>query len=372
MTSHPSQEELFTLRHLAEQAQNPNADVQQIYEHLSRTMQDMQALRAELHSVQTQSQNGSLQSLTSAIQTFATQHAEVMAASQQQQAQVQNILDHLAFRGNVAAPRVQVPSPLQPKFNGTSSVMPLIEFQSKLITASKRYPEALATDKSRINYALQSMEGPPALFFAPFVNGTAEDSDGMLESYDAFITILDEMYGDQSSVDEINHKLTRLRQTGPMSDYVSQFRVLAARSGWNEPALLSRFKDGLSHEVRSLLTANAHLLTTLRETQNAAILAYQNIQNRNRFQRSPQNQSQQPHRRTPAFHSASSVGPSPMEVDAIKTKHISAEEKQRRRENNLCLYCGGKDHYNADCPVKKARLAAVTIFQERDSENDQA
>src|SRR5258706_12967765 len=32
---------------------------------------------------------------------------------------------------------------------------------------------------------------------------------------------------------------------------------------------------------------------------------------------------------------------------------ISKEEKQRWRENNLCLYCGLAGHWAANCPFKK-------------------
>jgi hypothetical protein len=56
-----------------------------------------------------------------------------------------------------------------------------------------------------------------------------------------------------------------------------------------------------------------------------------------------------------------------MELDALKVKHITAEEKQRRRDNGLCLYCGGDNHFASACPAKKARLAAVTVDPENES-----
>lgn len=53
--------------------------------------------------------------------------------------------------------------------------------------------------------------------------------------------------------------------------------------------------------------------------------------------------------------------------DAVRVRKISTEEKQRRREQNLCLY-GGKNHFASDCPIKKTQLAVVTM----DSENKSA
>ncbi|KAF9281008.1 hypothetical protein BGZ68_006900 [Mortierella alpina] len=56
-----------------------------------------------------------------------------------------------------------------------------------------------------------------------------------------------------------------------------------------------------------------------------------------------------------------------MDLDHIGVKHITAEEKQRRREKNLCLYCGSSNHFAGDCPVKKARFTAVTVASKNES-----
>ncbi len=43
----------------------------------------------------------------------------------------------------------------------------------------------------------------------------------------------------------------------------------------------------------------------------------------------------------------------PMQVGRA---HLSREEKERRRSQGLCLYCGAAGHVAAQCPVKaKAR-----------------
>ncbi|KAG0042824.1 hypothetical protein BGZ83_012138 [Gryganskiella cystojenkinii] len=272
----PTEEELFTLRHSAEQAQKANPDREQILHHLNRMMEDVQNLRTDLQS--SQPQTSSLQSLTSAIQTLAAQNAKQMANASHYQAQIQSALEHLTLRLNAATRFL----------------------------------------KSRIRYSRNPTN---------------------VNVYDTSTSVLDEMYGDQNSIEEINHKLTRLRQTGSVSDYIALFRALASRSGWNDPALLSHFKDGLSHEVRVIPTANPHMLTTLRDTRSSALTAYQNSHSRNRFQRPHQTNGHQPPRRhhIPGSVPSSSSGSGPMEVDAIKFKHITAEEKQRCRDNNLCL-----------------------------------
>ena len=391
MSNHPNEQELFTLRALAEQAQNPNADVQNIMHHLQSNMEAVNVLQQQIGSLQaivhdqaqTQAQdpNGAdttpVVSLTAAIQALAAQQLEQQRHQQEYQSSIQLILDRLSHRG--ASSRPHVPMPLTPKYKGDDGDMSFAEFKSKLTTSFARFSDSLHTDQEKINYALQSMEGPPAVYFAPYVNGEAEDLDGFLVSFPTFLATMDSMYGDQHHADEVNHKLARIRQTGPMSEYISKFRTLSARSGWNEPALLARFKEGLSDDVKSLLTAQLHALTSLRDAQAAATTAYQNHQARARTQRATSRTQVSfpnwPRRNHAPASTSSAAAPAPsapsagpMDLDHMRVKHITAEEKQRRREKNLCLYCGGNNHFAGECPVKKARLAAVTI----DSENESA
>ncbi|KAF9176129.1 hypothetical protein BGZ50_001703, partial [Haplosporangium sp. Z 11] len=189
---------------------------------------------------------------------------------------VQLVLERLSQRSHQS--RAPIPPALSPKFKGEDGDMTFAEFRSKLYTQFLRFPESLSSDEERVNYALQSMEGPPAQYFAPYVNGEVPDDEGILLSYPAFTNVLEEMYGDQYTLEEVQHKLNRLRQTGSMSEYLTKFRVLSARSGWNEDALLFKFKNSLSDDVKNILTPQWHTLTTLRAARAAANTAYQNLQ----------------------------------------------------------------------------------------------
>jgi hypothetical protein len=48
-------------------------------------------------------------------------------------------------------------------------------------------------------------------------------------------------------------------------------------------------------------------------------------------------------------------GTIPMELDASRRNGITPEERQRRKDDNLCLYCGSPEHYNATCPLRPNR-----------------
>src|SRR6202022_1354180 len=54
----------------------------------------------------------------------------------------------------------------------------------------------------------------------------------------------------------------------------------------------------------------------------------------------------------PAGTVAGYHGPAPMDLSAVKGKKITPEERKRRREGGLCMYCGDSRHFAASCPRK--------------------
>ncbi|KAF8902680.1 hypothetical protein BGZ58_006665, partial [Dissophora ornata] len=52
MSNNPTEQELFTMRALAEQTENPHADVQQIMHHLQANMEAMSHLQHQVTSLQ--------------------------------------------------------------------------------------------------------------------------------------------------------------------------------------------------------------------------------------------------------------------------------------------------------------------------------
>jgi hypothetical protein len=55
-------------------------------------------------------------------------------------------------------------------------------------------------------------------------------------------------------------------------------------------------------------------------------------------------------------------GPAPMDLSALTGRKIIPEERKRRREGGLCMYCGDSRHFAASCPRKlKATSGQVEI-----------
>ncbi|KAF8903962.1 hypothetical protein BGZ58_006550, partial [Dissophora ornata] len=173
MSINPTEQELFIMRALAEQAENPHADVQQIMHHPQVNMEAMSHLQHQVTSLQAvvqdqaqssanaqaQSSSAPITSLSAALESLATHQLEQQQMQQSYQTNLQHVLDRLSQRSAVGNSRSPIPLPLSPKFKGPEGDTTFAEFKSKLNTSFARFPDSLHTDQERVNYALQSMEG---------------------------------------------------------------------------------------------------------------------------------------------------------------------------------------------------------------------
>src|SRR5690606_91248 len=142
--------------------------------------QQVGSLQAQIQQLQAQQAhqadpNAPLVTLGAAIESLVAAQREQQQAQQAHQSSVQVFLERLSRRATQASPRSHVPMPHSTKFTGPEGDLSFVEFKAQLKTAVSRFPEALATDKDKINFALQSMSGAPVLYFAPYVNGDVTD-----------------------------------------------------------------------------------------------------------------------------------------------------------------------------------------------------
>ena len=373
------QQQSNLLNNMHQHVNNPNADPAEVLTTLHNILNVMDARSNSLSAHYSQASR--LSSLSDAVNIVQAQNQESFNQQTAMISSMQEVVQRLCEQANVPTDhstngpkRVHVPHPFTPAFNGDAKVLSFRAFKAKLSVVFQRFASAFETDVQCVNYALSCMTGPPLEHFAPMFNGEVEDVEGLFENYEAFMEAIDAAYGDRLSIQEAEDKIRFLRQKGTMQEYVSEFATLQSRVRWNVPALVSQFKFGLSEPVRALLQNQWHSLTTMKEVIEAATTAYQNLrvggfrrpvngqhpwQRPNQFNKTPQNHS--PRTSPPA--AAATPGPNDMELGAIRGP-LTDQEKERRRKERLCMYCGKANHFAASCPNKRPPRVGFSGIEE--------
>jgi len=162
-------------------------------------------------------------------------------------------------------------------------------------------------------------------------------------------------------LDPVKHardKLHPLMQTSSVRDYTAQFRQLAAIiTNMAESEKLDRYIRGLKTRTRGHVELKepttfdeACRLAEMIDVTNDRIFANANA-NSNSSNRSNYHSVRVPRRNDPE----------PMDLNAIsepkekpKFKKLTPEEKEKRRRDGLCLYCGSDKHQLDACPLRKS------------------
>ncbi|KAG1964568.1 retrotransposable element [Pimephales promelas] len=212
-------------------------------------------------------------------------------------------------------------------------------------------PHTFQSEEAKVAFVLTLLSGRASLW------GTAvwENKDDCCASFQALSEEMKRVFDRAVAGKEAARLLAELRQgEGSVADFSIRFRTLAAECRWNEAAQWDMFLHGLADRVQREIYA-----MDLPETLNGLVeLALRVDARLNRVARLTR-----PSR--PVFGAedhqpggASAVSPTndhePMQVGRAR---LSREERERRRSQGLCLYCGRAGHFIHSCPVKEqARL----------------
>jgi hypothetical protein len=158
---------------------------------------------------------------------------------------------------------------------------------------------------------------------------------------------LKRLFSDPNAKTKAQMLLKRLNQgAGSVLNFSVKFRTLCVDSGYNQTALMSLFRDGLSNQIKDILAASLVDPEDLESLMELAIKIDTRL-----FDRKMETSQ----RSNTTLASASSADIS----NNYKWKKISLEERQRRIKENLCMYCGGPGHVANNCPKKKSRKSGT-------------
>ena len=150
-------------------------------------------------------------------------------------------------------------------------------------------------------------------------------------------------------------QLFRIRQgQRSISDYAIEFCTLAASAGWGEQALHGAYFNGLSERLLDELST-CELPASLDALIDLTLRIDTRLADRHASccLRDPDHSREFPKARVQTPFRAEEL-PEPEPIQTGRTK-LSIGERQRRRDKDLCLYCGDSGHLLANCPLKRQR-----------------
>ena len=208
-------------------------------------------------------------------------------------------------------------------------------------------PRTFQSEQTKVAFVLTLLSGRAALW------GTAvwENGHNCCTSFQALSEEMRRVFDRAVAGKEAARLLAELRQgEGSVADFSIRFRTLAAECRWNEEAQWDMFLHGLADRVYKQIYA-----MDLPETLNGLIeLALRVDARLNRVTRLTRPSRPQPSPENHQADGASAVSPTfdhePMQVGRAR---LSREERERRRSQGLCLYCGRAGHFIHSCPVKE-------------------
>ncbi len=250
---------------------------------------------------------------------------------------------HVANLPTNATPSVPSPPPITPTMPPTSQ-SPRLSLPDKydgspekckgFLMQCYQQPLTFPTDASQVSFICSLLTGR-ALDWATAI---WEGNRLSFTTYDTFIRQFREVFEHSASGKEVGEELIALRQGNrTAADYTLTFRTLAAQTGWENEPLRLLYHKGLNEELQSELACRDEGRTL--EQFMELTIRIDNLMRSRRVHRSalpiPTNQGI----------------PEPMQVGVTR---LSAEERERRIRQHLCLYCGESGHLRAACTARPA------------------
>ncbi|MGL4480584.1 MAG: reverse transcriptase domain-containing protein, partial [Aeromonas veronii] len=219
------------------------------------------------------------------------------------------------------------------KYDGSPARCKGFLLQCSLFIAQQ--PALYPTDASRIAFVCSLLSGK-ALEWANtvWVNGQTA-----FTSFDEFLRHFREIFEHAEGGKEAGELLLALRQGKQTAvDYALTFRTLAAQTFWVEDMLKLLFRKGLNTDLQPELACRDEGRSL--NSFNGLAIRIDNLI-----------RSRRPTRNSLPRSVFPPVTPEtePMQIGFAR---LSQEERERRIQQRLCLYCGQAGHMRSPCPVR--------------------
>jgi len=292
---------------------------------------------------------------------------------------------------DVRPSRIKVVDP--PKFDGDSSKLNTFLAQLDNAIELQQFP----ADRARIRYAIGSLQGPVADSIATEQRKSRERQPSWLSNYQEFIQYLQDCYGDADVDGTAARHLETITQDGSAAEYFAKFRQYAAELDWTDQPLIRMARRGLKWNLRQKLTLQEHKFDNFNDFQKTVIrldklqteFEHENRDRNKNYDKSKEKDQNKYSSKT--GESSTSIPRNPIRYDRVRTSpfvgrpyvppipnrnfqtrtfsprpfggpsivneegKITEKERERRRANGLCMYCGQAGHLASSCPSGATR-----------------
>jgi hypothetical protein len=288
------------------------------------------------------------------------------------------------------APAVPAVRPSEPKiaapeyFHGHRTK--LTTFLTQVSMVIELQPNRYPMERSKVLYTASFLRDTAFLWFQPNLEKDPEPE--MMTSYNKFCRALRDTSGDPDEEATAERNIFSLRQKGSASSYISEFQRNSTLTQWDDHALAAQFYRGLKEGIKDEI-ARVGRPHTLKEMMDTALRIDNRLYERSLERgsgtqftsttttstrsfggnKSYSNNSSFTPRSSPSTGTTTSTTYTrqsfPSRNDRATSSlpinnkgKLTSEEYQRRKDQDLCLYCGSKDHTVAKCPLAKPNSSA--------------
>lgn len=243
-------------------------------------------------------------------------------------------------------------------------------------------PHLYVNDQRGIAWATSFLQEAAYEWYIPYWKTVGRTDHPATRRWAAFVHAFITHFGDPEAESKAESRIIELKQITSATKYVTEFNVLQAKVQWDKVALISRFKNGLKPEVIRF-GSTVGWPRTLEEVKQTAIRIDEGLmearsherrqgtykaQNFRRSQWTPRPTPPQQPMRNPQGNAAEANGAG-ISPGRPRGK-ITPKERNKRRRKGLCMYCGGKGHLVAACPIANKRMEGKAAEVANDNQDD--
>ena len=259
-----------------------------------------------------------------------------------------------------------------------------------------RNNSAYSDDEAKVTFALSYLRGLALDYFEPALSNSDSDPD-WLEDWSAFTQVLRTQFGpiDPTADAEDGLDNLKMRDNQRIIKYNVDFNRFAIQTGWDDSVLRHRYYSGLAERIKDVIgqVGKPSTLTELKTLAHSIDARHwerlreksrsdKSNQSNNKSDKKPQSsgsqtpsQSNKPQQNKQGSSSSSNdksnkssgnSAKSAISDGLTKDGKLTQQERQRRMDSNLCLYCGGVGHKadvcnkrNSSAAKAKGRVAKV-------------